>query len=256
MSERIDVLVVDDECHARAGMRSLLATESDVRVVGEAGNGGEALSCIRSLSPDIVFLDISMPDRTGLQLMQDLDVRDAPKVVFVTAYSEHALPAFEVCAVDYVLKPFTDDRFRTAMDKARRQVLLERRRRGGAGRPADNAGPDSTVELERFSVKTEGVLKVFSVEQIDWIEADEYCVRLHIAGRQYMVRESLGALESALPRAQFVRIHRSTIVNVARIRALEPMFRGDCIVVLSDGTKLRMSRRRRAALADRIKSFS
>lgn len=255
MNDEIRVLVVDDERHARLGMRSLLERETDVSIVGECSNGREAVASIRRLRPDLVFLDVTMPDRNGLGVVEDLGAEDAPRVIFVTAYDEYAVPAFESNAVDYVLKPFTDERFRGAMQRAREQLHLERRGAAGEQPSGHDDSPDREV-LDRFTLKDGGKLRVFNVDQIKWIEADEYYVKLHIGDESYMIRETLGSLEKQLPPRHFVRIHRSTIVNINEIETLEPMFQGDSTVVLRDGHRLRMSRRRRKALSDLIKAFT
>lgn len=255
MSGPIRVLVVDDEHHARLGMRKLLTGEDDINIVGECSNGREAVASIRSLSPDLVFLDVTMPDRSGLGVIEDIGAAAMPRVIFVTAYDEYAIPAFESNAVDYLLKPFTDQRFHTAMERARGLLRLERNAPSGGGQPPESLETRDGV-LERFTVKDGDRLRVFSVDQITWIEADEYYVKIHIGANSYMVRESLGSLEKQLPTRRFVRIHRSTIVNIEQVEALEPLFQGDCTVVLKDGTNLRMSRRRRKALAGLVKAFT
>jgi two-component system LytT family response regulator len=257
MSREIRVLVVDDEYHARRGMRALLEDESDVEVVGEASSGKSAIESIRHLRPDVVFLDITMPDRSGLEVVGNLGTDRMPQVVFVTAYDQYAVKAFEANAIDYVLKPFSDDRFRAAMGRARNKV-----RRDDAWELGERlkqlldctTGDDGI--LERFTLNIDDRLKVFSVEQIDWIEAEEYYAKLHIGRRSHLVRQTLNSLESQLPPRGFARIHRSTIVNLDRVVALEPMFQGDCTVILQDGTSLRMSRRRRKVLMGLIKTFN
>lgn len=256
MSEAIRVLVVDDEHHARLGMRTLLTHEKDIDIVGECNNGREAVASIRSLSPDLVFLDVTMPDRSGLGVIEDIGAAAMPRVIFVTAYDEYAIPAFESNAVDYLLKPFTDQRFRTAMQRARDLLHLERNAASNNGNQPPESLETRDGVLERFTVKDGDRLKVFSAGQITWIEADEYYVKIHIGADSYMVRESLGSFEKQLPARSFVRIHRSTIVNIDQVEALEPLFQGDCTVVLKDGTNLRMSRRRRKALAGLVKTFS
>lgn len=256
MSDEIRVLVVDDEPHARLGMRSLLEAEKDISIVGEACDGAEAVARIRELRPDVVFLDVTMPGRSGLDVIDELGADAMPHVIFVTAYDDYAIPAFESAATDYILKPFTDERFRIAMQRARRQVHLERSSRAPDARQERLSGTRSKEGfLERFTLKDGDRLRVFRVDQINWIEADEYYVKLHIGHDSYMVRETLGALEKQLPPDGFARIHRSTIVNIEQVEALEPLFQGDCTVVLKDGTRLRMSRRRRKTLSGLIRSF-
>ncbi|MGA8261153.1 MAG: LytTR family DNA-binding domain-containing protein [Arenicellales bacterium] len=255
MNETIRVLVVDDEPHARRGICALLEDEKDVEVVGEAADGLEAVSRIRKLRPDLVFLDIAMPGRGGMGVIEDVGTGAIPKVVFVTAYERYAIPAFESNAVDYVLKPFTNERFRKAMQRARGTLTLERSLRFTEPAGGEKASIRQDA-LERFTLKIGNKFKVFNVRQISWIEADDYCVRLHIGSRSHTIRESLSSLENQLPRRHFARIHRSTIVNVEQIDSLEALFQGDYAVILKDGTELRMSRRRRRALAGLIKSFS
>lgn len=257
MSEAIRTLVVDDEYHARRGMRALMEHEQGVEIVGEAADGKEAIERIRDLNPDVVFLDIAMPGCNGFEVVAGLPAGNLPHVVFVTAFDKFAVRAFEASAVDYVLKPFSEARLRGAMDKVRTEIgrgdaseLAERLRRLLASTAVDDG------RLERFGIKIGDRLEVFGVEQIDWIEAEDCYVKLHIGGRSHLVRQSLNSLESQLPSSTFARIHRSTIVNLDRVVALEPLFRGECSVVLGDGTRLRTSRRRRGALAGRIKTFN
>lgn len=251
------MLVVDDEPHARRGMRSLLEAEADVSIVGEAADGAQAVARIKDRRPDLVFLDVTMPGRSGLGVIDEVGAASMPRVIFVTAYAQYAIPAFDSNAVDYVLKPFTDERFRLAVQRARQQVHLERSSQApGSGGGRLTATRLERGFLERFTLKDEGILKVFRVEQINWIEADEYYIKFHIGDARYMVRTTLSALEQQLPPDRFARIHRSTIVNVEQVVALEPLFQGDCTVVLKDGTRLRMSRRRRESLSQLIRTFS
>lgn len=257
MNRDIRVLVVDDECHARRGMRALLEDENDVKVVGEAADGKSAIDSIRRLHPDVVFLDITMPDRSGLEVIGELKTGSVPQVVFVTAYDQYAVKAFEADAIDYVLKPFSDDRFRAAMGRARKKIRYDNAWELGERlkQLLDCTMGDDGV-LERFTLKIDDRLKVFGVEQIDWIEAEEYYAKLHIGHDSHLVRQPLNSLDKQLPPRKFARIHRSTIVNLDRIAALEPMFQGDYAVILHDGTSLRLSRRRRKALMGLIKTFN
>lgn len=258
MTDRIRVLVVDDEPHARRGMRSLLESESDVSIVGEAADGAQAVARIKDRRPDLVFLDVTMPGRSGLGVIDEVGAASMPRVIFVSAYAQYAIPAFDSNAVDYVLKPFTDERFRLAVQRARQQVHMERssRRTPGSGDGRLTATRSEQGFLERFTLKDGDILRVFRVEQINWIEADEYYIKFHIGDARYLVRATLSALEKQLPPHRFARIHRSTIVNVEQVAALEPLFQGDCTVVLKDGTRLRMSRRRRESLSRLIRTFS
>ena len=247
-------LIVDDEVHARRGLKSLLKNEPDVEVLGEVANGRLAVDAIRSLKPDLVFLDVEMPGLNGMEVVRVVGPEAMPAVVFITAYDQYAVAAFEANALDYLLKPFSDDRFAAALQRARNAInpddLADSLRK-----LLSTSGHDEEAPL-RFTVRTGDVLSVYKAAEIDWIEADEYYAKLHIGGRVHMVRQTMHALEEQLPAAQFVRIHRSTIVNLDRIAALEPMFQGDYTVILTDGTRLRMSRRRRDVIAHKLKHFA
>lgn len=251
------VLIVDDETHARHGLQALLASERDVEVVGKSANGEQAVEMIRRLKPDLVFLDIEMPDISGLDVIQQIGPDDMPRVIFVTAYDEYAVSAFEASAVDYLLKPFTDERFQDALTRARDLLGSEEDRLlGNRLRKLLEAEIEAPATLERFTVKSGDKLRLFCVDDIDWIEADEYYVKLHIGGEAHLIRQTMNAMQDQLPHDRFARIHRSTIVNLDRIAVIEPLFHGDHEVVLDDGTRLRMSRRRREALAGVLKTFT
>lgn len=251
----ITALIVDDEVHARSGLRTLLNDAGGVRVVGEAGNAAEAVSAIAKYKPDLVFLDIEMPDRHGFDVIAEVGPGKMPAVVFVTAYDEYAVAAFEASAVDYLLKPFTDERFALALERARRALQernggdIERRLRDLLGKLAPGA-------IDRFTVRVGNALHMFEVDDIDWVEAEEYYSKLHIGKLSHLIRQTMASLEEHLPADRFVRIHRSTIVNISRVKTLEPTVQGDCFVVLKDGTRLRMSRRRRDVLESRLTHFS
>ena len=249
------VLIVDDEIHARRGLHMLLDEQRDIEIVGEAASGDEAVRVILTLKPDLVFLDVEMPELNGIEVVREVGPDVMPAVVFVTAYDQYAIAAFDAAAVDYLLKPFTDTRFAKALARARERLA-------GRGRGGDTR-LDALVErlaparaLQRFTVKVGDTLRVFDVDAIDWIEADEYYAKLHIGDEAHLVRKTMGALADELPADRFARIHRSTIVNLDRVTALEPLFQGDFNVILRGGQRLRMSRRRREALADRLTHFS
>lgn len=263
------VLIVDDEALARQRVRRLLQGETDVEVVGEAESGHEAVAMIRELQPDLVCLDVQMPGLDGFGVLQELDGGPLPMVLFITAYDEHAQRAFDVHAVDYVLKPVDADRFRAAFDKARRQranaqaaerlgELLETVRRladGGAasdvlasaasGAAAGTAGAASAANgryASRILVKQDGRMFFVKTTEIDWIEADRNYVRLHVGKTAHTIRERISHLEETLDPRLFARIHRSTIVNLNRVREMQQWFSGDYVVILEDGTRLRLSR--------------
>jgi two-component system LytT family response regulator len=250
---RIRTLIVDDEPAARGALRTLLVQEPDVDIAGEAGDGDSALPMIRSGGIDLLFLDIQMPEMDGFAMLRRLDPADLPVVVFVTAYDQYALRAFDSEAMDYLLKPFSDERFHQAMARARRQIqngrigalsdqLLQVLNRGEpAGEPGEYRS--------RLLIKTEGRMTIIPVDDVDWLEADGDVVKVHTCRRAaYLLRETMKDLEAQLDPGQFVRIHRSTIINVDRIKELQPYFKGDYMVILSDGSKLKLSRRFRHRL--------
>ena len=255
--EKIRTLIVDDEPLAREGVRVLLQQDPDVEIVGECTNGQEAVHAIEVLGPDLLFLDVQMPEIDGFDVLTRIDTAHMPVVVFVTAYDQHALRAFEVHALDYLLKPFKDDRFRTALEHAKTQIrqqkvsetsqrlvaLLEQAT--GQSPASTKAPPDAETYLKRLVVKTGGRVFFINVEEIDWIEAADYYVRLHVGRASHLLRETMSNLERQLNPQQFQRIHRSTIVHLDRIAALEPAYHGDYVVLLRNGTQLKMSRRHR-----------
>jgi two-component system LytT family response regulator len=247
------VLLVDDEPLVRQGIRDFLEGEPGVLIVGECGNGVEALETIARERVDLVFLDIQMPELDGVGVAAALTTQDGPAVVFVTAYSEHALRAFEVNAVDYVLKPFDRERFRAALNRARARLA--------AGERAELSSRLTAVlaELERsrgfaqrILVRSDGRIRLVPVGEVDWIEAADNYVRLYAGAERHLVRETMAAMEARLDPARFARIHRSTIVNLGRIRELQPTFNGDYVVLLHTGAKLTLSRGYRDELRSRL----
>jgi two-component system LytT family response regulator len=252
----IRVLIVDDEPIARRGIRQQLRGEADLAVIGESGDGAAAIDAITELAPDLVFLDIQMPEVGGFDVVEAIGIARMPAVIFVTAYDEHALRAFDVHAVDYVLKPIDRHRFRTAVERARRRLehapaQLDRQvdRRiaaalGELGRPAHDYA-------KRLAIKGDGRVILVDVDEVDRLEAAGNYVEVHGGARRHLVRETMAGLEARLDPTRFVRVSRSSIVNATRVRELQPMFNGDFVVVLRDGTKVAGSRRFRAAF-DRL----
>ena len=236
-------MVVDDEPAARAAIRALLEPDDEVVVVGEHADGRAALEAIRSTRPDLLFLDIQMPEMDGFTMLRQLDAGDLPVIVFTTAYDQHALKAFEVHALDYLLKPFDDIRFHRTLSLAKKQV---RQGRLGALSEKMRALLDGEMaapaRLERLVIKGDGRSTVLPVDDINWIDADGDHVRLHTARGAHQLRETMKVLEQQLDPARFVRIHRSTIVRVDRVKELQPYFRGEYVVILHDGTSLKLSR--------------
>jgi two-component system LytT family response regulator len=250
---KIRALVVDDEPLARERVLSLLQQEADVEVVGECSDGTQAVSAIQEQSPDLVFLDVQMPGCDGFQVIRHVGADRMPTVVFVTAYDEYALQAFEVHALDYLLKPFGKDRFQQTLRHARE--ALERRRAGDLGRRLLALVHDIKPEpqrVERLVVKSGGRVFFLRTDEIDWIEAAGNYVRLHLGAESHLFRETMNRMESRLDTRRFARIHRSRIVNTERIKELQPWFNGDYVVVLRDGTRLTLSRGYREKLQQRL----
>jgi two-component system LytT family response regulator len=239
----IRAVIVDDEPLARRRIRGLLVEAEDVEVVAECANGKDAIQVLSKSMPDLLFLDIQMPEIDGFDVLRAIGVGRVPVVIFVTAFDQFALRAFEAHALDYLLKPYDDERFETALERARVRIRehqrddLDRRLRALLD---EVRGPRSY--LARLVVPV-GHRSVFiNTGDIDWIEADRNYVRLHVAGQAYMLRENLSRIETALDPAKFCRIHRSTIVRIDRIKSVESLFRGEYLVVLHDGKKLSSGR--------------
>jgi two-component system LytT family response regulator len=248
MNEPIRVLVVDDEAPARAALRQMLSEDPEVDVVACCADGREALSELKARAPEVVFLDVRMPGLDGFQLLQAAGPQ-ALRVVFVTAYAGHALEAFDAEAVDYVLKPFDDDRFARALCRAKAAVLADRTL-ALARRSPDAPGEAAPRYLERIAVPDREGVRVIPVGEIDWIEAQDYYVEVHCGGRGYLLRRSLKELEERLDPERFARVHRSAIVNRARIASLRLAAHGERDLVLRDGTQLKLSRMFRDRLAE------
>jgi len=246
---KIRALIVDDEPLARERLASLLAGEADVEVVGQCANGVEALAGIQEKTPDLVFLDVQMPELDGFGVLAALEGERRPAVIFVTAHDRFALKAFEVHAIDYLLKPFDRERFKKALDRAREQ--LKRTDSGEMEQKMTALLASLKTEpkqLDRIPVKSSGRVVLVKTSDIDWIEAADNYVNLHAGKEAHLHRETMTALEQKLPAAKFLRISRSVMVNVDRIKELQPMFHGDYTVILQNGTKLTASRGYRDAL--------
>ncbi|HEU4557852.1 MAG TPA: LytTR family DNA-binding domain-containing protein [Longimicrobium sp.] len=263
----VRVAIVDDEPLARRTLRVLLDPVDGVEIVGEAGNGAEAVEVIRDSAPDLVFLDVQMPEMDGFQVLKTLGPA-APAVIFVTAFDEHAVNAFDANAADYLLKPFDDDRFHRALSRARARIG-DARVRELAGRLANLLSPAETPSLapsapavapttapaavsagyaERIVVKKNNRVTLVDTATIDWIEASDYVVRIHAGAAVHVLREPISDLEKRLDPRRFFRVHRSTIVNLASVKELQPLFHGEYVVIMRDGTELRLSRSRRERL--------
>jgi two-component system LytT family response regulator len=240
---KIRTLIVDDMQLARERIKMLLAADPEIEVVGECANGRQTVAAIKSLNPELVFLDMQMPKMSGLEVIAAVGAEQMPMVVFVTAYDEFALRAFEVNALDYLLKPFDDERFNKALDRVKRQIR-QSQRGDFDERLLQMLGEvkHKPVYFKRIPVKTAQYTILVLAEDIDFIKAAGNYIELHAGKDLYLIRERVHQFEQKLDPEQFVRIHRSTIVNINRIKTLHPMFNGDHIVILRDGAKLNMSR--------------
>jgi two-component system, LytTR family, response regulator len=234
------ILIVDDESVARRRIRRLLATERDVTVIGECGDGESAVAAIAAERPELVFLDVQMPERNGFDVLQAIPAAELPAILFVTAYDHYALRAFDVHAIDFLLKPFTRERFRIALARARERLDGRNRDAGLASLAASLR--ERRRYLSRVPIRTSGRIVLVDVATIDWLEAADNYVRLHAEKREYLLRETLASLESQLDPDRFARIHRSAIVQIDRIAELHPASHGDFDVLLRDGTRLTLSR--------------
>ncbi|ADO76056.1 LytR/AlgR family response regulator transcription factor [Stigmatella aurantiaca] len=261
VSAPIRVLVVDDERIARQSLLSLLAADPEVRVVGECASGPQAVEALRQHPVDVLFLDVEMAGMDGFQVLRQAGPELSAAIIFVTAYDTHALKAFEVHALDYLLKPFDDERFARVLARAKEHVrngriqTLARQLAGllGAAPPPPAAAPvtpppEPPRYLERLVLKDVGRVAFVNVEEVDWLEAEDYYIQVHTAGQTHLIRQSLRELETQLDPRRFVRIHRSTIVNVERVKELRPLFHGEYHVILRDGNQLKLSRSYRARL--------
>ena len=255
---KIRTVVVEDEPLSRERLLALLADEQDVEVVGACSDGREAAAAIAAATPDLVFLDIQLPEVDGLELMRGLGPAERPAVVFVTAYDAYALPAFEIHALDYLLKPFSAQRFRSALAYAREH--LAQRRATTLGKrildllpsiPPQQAGPVGPPD--RLVIKSSGRIYFVKVADIDWCEAAGNYIQIHVGPQVHLIRETMNRLETQLQGRSFARIHRSTIVNVDRIQELRSSFGGEHVVLLRNGTRLTMSRGYRDALQVRLR---
>ena len=233
---KIRTLIVDDEPPARANLRVLLRRDPEIEILAECGSGTEALAEIRSNKPDLVFLDVQMPECDGFDVLELLG-SELPAIIFVTAYDQYALRAFEAGALDYLLKPFDNARFERALARAKERIA--------------HANP-AAKKLERFAIKGTGQVSFVNIGEINWIEAADYYACLHVGAKSHLLRRSMAELEEDLDSTRFCRIHRSAIVNLERVRGLELREDGEHDVVLSDGTRLRMSRRYRKELQARM----
>ncbi len=240
---KIRTLIVDDEPLARDRIKRFLRDESGISIIGECGNGEEAVVVIQNEKPDLVFLDIQMPEKNGFDVIRSLNPETLPTIVFVTAYDQYALQAFDVHAIDYLLKPFNRERLNRAVVRARQAVEHKSLGNLDARLSSLLAGLKSEKKyLERLVVKSVGRVFFLKIDEIDWIEASGNYVKLHVGRESHMIRETMNSMETKLDPDKFLRIHRSTVVHIDRIKELHPMFSGDYSVLLHNGTELALSR--------------
>lgn len=252
-SPLIRVLLVDDEPLAREMLREMLQSDPHVEIVGESCNGREAVEAIRSHCPDLVFLDVQMPEVGGFEVLASLEKTEIPHVIFVTAYDQYAVRAFDVHALDYLLKPFDQERFDLSWQRARAQIMRDR-----------NGGMDQRIltlleelkadrnYLERLVIKASGRIYFLETNEIDWIEAEGNYVSVHSGKKSHLLRETISSLEAQLDPKKFVRVHRSSIVRLDRIKELQPWFHGEYRIILNDGTQLTLSRNQRDKLQEAL----
>jgi two-component system, LytTR family, response regulator len=248
-NEPVGVLIVDDENLARKRIRDLLAGRTDFRIVGECPNGKSAVREIEETAVDLVFLDVQMPDMDGFEVLERLETDSPPAIIFVTAYDKYALRAFDVHALDYLLKPFDDERFEETLEHVCKQIKRNRiENLSGklAGLLADYNKASKTGKpnayQKRLVIRSTGKISFIEVEEIEWIEAEGSYVSLHTGARAHLMRGTLKKLEKTLDPRRFVRIHRSAIVNISFVRELKPYFHGEYVVILKNGKKLKLSR--------------
>ena len=234
------VVIVDDEPLARLGVRQLLAKHANVAIAGEARDGREAVALLTAIRPDVVFLDVQMPELGGFDVLHALPPDTRPLVIFLTAYDTFAVQAFDAQAIDYLVKPINEARFDAAVTRARERLRAA----------------EAMKQAERLVFSTGGVDLMVAPDEIAWIEADDYYAAVHALGRRHLVRESLSSLEARLDSTRFVRVHRSAIVNLAHVREVRSAAPGESAIVLRDGSSLPISRRRREAVTTAVRKFA
>jgi two-component system LytT family response regulator len=252
---RIKVLIVDDEPLARALLVELLKKFPEFQIIGECSDGKEAIKAFKRKSPDLVFLDVQMPGISGLMFLEELKDTSLPAIIFVTAYDQYAIRAFDFHAVDYLLKPFSQVRFETAILRAKERI-------GDQSQTDDMTGhqissllenyQNKAASLKRLFVKDQGKIVLLDPVKINWIEADDKYIRLYTSEKKYFIRQTLNAVEAELDPQIFARIHRSFMVNLTRVSELHPMFNGEYVLILNDGTKLTLSRNYRDRFFDKF----
>lgn len=251
----IHTIIADDEPLARGKLRMLLDSEPGIRIIAECENGNEAISALKAYKPDLLLLDIQMPDADGFQVLETLAPEDMPMIIFTTAYDQYAIRAFEEHALDYLLKPFDQERLHAAIERARLEIL-NRHDRELTSRILDmlSSIKASQQTERRFVIKSGGRVVFLDVDDIDWVEAAANYVKLNAGGRSYLLRDTISRISERLDPSQFVRIHRSILVNVRKIKELQPCNSGEYMVILRNGKELSCSRGYRAGLHELIEN--
>lgn len=253
-------LIIDDELTARRGMAAMLEEFPELKLLGSCANGIEAIDQVRALRPDLIFLDVQMPGISGFEVLASLP-KPWPQVIFTTAHDQFALKAFEVNAVDYLLKPFSDERFAEAVERAKKQMALRRAENAGVQSLVEHTqaslkGPSALVSEEagksRLVIKADGSIHLLDTGGISHVEAFDYYVKIHVEGRFFLLRETMKKMEEQLPGESFVRIHKSFIVNLGYVKALHPLHNHEYEVELKNGVRLKVSRNLKAGLMDRL----
>jgi len=250
MSDKVRILIVDDEPLARQGIRQLLETEPDFVVLGEASNGREALVSLKKMSPDLVFLDIQMPLLDGLSFVEKIDAKYFPEIVFVTAYDEHAVRAFEAGAIDYILKPINPERFQTTLERVRRRIFSGEHSflKDKLAELLNGLKTSEKNYLQRVPVKQNERIRFLNADKIDWISSQNNYIEIHTGREKFLLRETMDNIETKLDPKDFVRIRRSAIVRISQIKELQARFNGEYAVILLGGEEIISSRRYRKNL--------
>lgn len=243
-TSRIKVLIIDDEPMARHFIRHLLRNNAEIEIVGEAGNGKTAAALIRENAPDLVFLDIQMPELDGFTMLTQLEKETLPAIIFTTAYEEYAIRSFEFHALDYLLKPFNEERFGKAVEYAQKRLRApdERRQENEQIKALIKKVGEKSLYLERLLIKQNGRLVYVKTDEIELVKSDDKYVLIYVKGKSYLVRQTLGAMKTELDPRKFVQVHRSAIINIEKIQELESAAGGDYTVVLENGAKISVSR--------------
>ncbi len=249
---KIRCVIVDDEPLAREGLRSIAEKDRGLELIGDCSNGIQAIEFISQHNPDLVFLDIQMPEMDGFAVLNELKREKLPYIIFVTAYDKYAVQAFDVHALDYLLKPVDEERFERAVERARSMMRSDSEWTAHITAFLQEMDSQKKRYLDRIVIKEDGRIFLIHADAVEWIEAKGNYALIHAGKKSHLIREAMSSLESQLNPQQFFRIHRSTIVNIDRVRELQSLFHGDCRVILQDGTRLLMSRRFRDKLRNHL----